>query len=525
MQLAAKAIRAARAYCAWAYCDHGNTYVLLLAENVVRTHAAKDLGMISKRGLQKVLNKKGKVSDYLKCDSSSDSHVAKRRKPVVHEYKTDSHKRRVNTEDIHEISRRKRDGQLHTETVRTEKHEVHDNRAAPDDSNTGGSGSSETEHDKDELAFKMTKKHEFTDYYDHQGNLLIQGPQLTSKDTKVIMPNEAISHFGQDKWALVSEDRIRQARNSMKKRLRPNEDAERTDALTKKPLDLNKEEKTRKKETDKWLERHFGSDWSLANDLSLSSGGRFKYLNTDSQFDPAKVRRTMSFSSIPINYKNPGEKVSRVIKQTTTTIKPGFDKHVVSSVTKSLVPNENLDSFRRHRSLDAAQSRPYHSTLTLATHGQDQRHAKKNASATSLVNETSQLTLRQVPITRLLESAQSPTRPPRKTRVQRLIDERRSQHGGSASSLRSTSSRARKSKREEDTYKRRSYFFGEDLHDRVQSEPPKRHGGKKVPLREEVYHDSPPVRRRIHPTVEQLSQSRIVYRSESKREAPKRYIY
>ena len=37
---------------------------------------------------------------------------------------------------------------------------------------------------------------------------------------------------------------------------------ERTDALTKKPLDLEAEEETRKLETSRWLESHFGSESS-----------------------------------------------------------------------------------------------------------------------------------------------------------------------------------------------------------------------------------------------------------------------
>ncbi len=107
----------------------------------------------------------------------------------------------------------------------------------------------------------------------------------------------------------------------------------------------------------------------------------------------------MSFSSIPIQYTNPGEKVSRVIKQTTTTIRPGFDKHVVSSITKSMVPQTNQQKSRSNLEV----SRPYHSTLTLATEGQNrplnQSYSKKcHASTTSLLNETSQLTYRQVPI-------------------------------------------------------------------------------------------------------------------------------
>ena len=50
------------------------------------------------------------------------------------------------------------------------------------------------------------------------------------------------------------------------------ESLERTDALTKKPLNFYKEEKTRKKETDRWLERHFGgSEWSLLTGTSLNT--------------------------------------------------------------------------------------------------------------------------------------------------------------------------------------------------------------------------------------------------------------
>lgn len=482
-------------------------------ENIVRTHAAKDLGMISKRGLRKVLNKEGKVSDYLRPDNNSSvdesrgSHHANRRshhqqrnhrsskhnesnnKAVVRQYQTESHKRIVDTQDVHEISRRMKDGQIRTETVRTETHEIFDDKAAPDDSKNG-SGSSETEHDRNSQKFHLTKKQEFTDYYDNRGNLVLHGPNTVSKDTKVVMSNEGLRQF--DHWAEVTDDRVRQARNSMKKKLKPSEDAERTDALTKQPLDLNKEERTRKKETNKWLERHFGSDWSLAQDKSSSSGGRFKYLNTEhydssSQFDPHKVRRTMSFSSIPIHYTNPGEKVSRVIKQTTTTIKPGFDKHVVSSIHKSIAPKED----RRHRSLEIGQERPYHSTLTLNTNaGEMEAKRRQYASTNNLANETSHLTLRQVPITRVLDTqvaagtpaAAATMRSSPKTRVQRLIDEKRSQSG----SHRSSSSRPRL----RDPHHRMSYYFGEDLHTRVQSAPPNRPSGRSVFREESQYYNN-----------------------------------
>lgn len=114
----------------------------------------------------------------------------------------------------------------------------------------------------------MNKTRNFTDYYDNRGNLLTNGPSFMSHESKMVTSADK-DHA---KWTQVDEDHVKQARNSIRKKLRPNLDAERTDALTKRPLDLDKEERTRKKETDKWLERHFGSDWSLA------SANKFKYL-------------------------------------------------------------------------------------------------------------------------------------------------------------------------------------------------------------------------------------------------------
>ena len=447
--------------CAWVPADYDRVILrchFFFSENLVRTHAAKDLGMISQKGLRKVLKKQGKVSDYIKyhdCSENGGGGGSKdpRGDPQhphhrVRKYQTESHKRIVDTQDVHDISRRLKNGQIRSETYRTEKHEVFDDKKAPDDS-AKGSGSSETEHEKDEQKFRMTKLRDFTDYYDGKGNLLINGPNLTSQDVKV----DGSGNEVRQRWPDVGEERIKQTRHSLKKKLRPAEDAERTDALTKKPLDLNREERARKKETNKWLERHFGSDWSLAG----SSSNHFKYL--DKHFDPAatghasggNVRRTMSFSSIPINYTNPGEKVSRVIKQTTTTIRPGFDKHVVSSITKSM-PGQQLQEqqhqqhdLRRNKSLEHASNRPYHSSLTLATDGRPLLQKKgHSASTTSLLNETSQLTFRKVPIERQDLSPQPRLRP-------RVEQER--------STARSINNR-------------RSYYYGEDP--RVQSEPPRR---------------------------------------------------
>ncbi len=47
--------------------------------------------------------------------------------------------------------------------------------------------------------------------------------------------------------------------SSRKEKVKLDEISNRKDALTKKPLNFRKEEKTRQLETDRWLQQHFGS--------------------------------------------------------------------------------------------------------------------------------------------------------------------------------------------------------------------------------------------------------------------------
>ena len=72
----------------------------------------------------------------------------------------------IDTEDVHNLSRRNREGKITSETVRTEKHEVYDDKEAPDD----GTSYDEEEKNKnflnhDEENYHYTKTDKFTDYY------------------------------------------------------------------------------------------------------------------------------------------------------------------------------------------------------------------------------------------------------------------------------------------------------------------------------------------------------------------------
>ena len=115
-----------------------------------------------------MLNKQGKVSDYIKYDNDHEDHrrdhrgdSSKKRKDkaasssaALRKYEKESHRRIVDTQDTHQISRRMKDGQIRTETVRNEMHEIFDNKAAPDSDSKAVSGSSETEHS----GFKLSSK-------------------------------------------------------------------------------------------------------------------------------------------------------------------------------------------------------------------------------------------------------------------------------------------------------------------------------------------------------------------------------
>lgn len=268
-------------------------------------------------------------------------------KPVV-VYQSKKHKKIIDTEDVHNISRRTDDGRIVTETFRTHQHEVIKDRESPDD----GSEKDEKSVKRDKEHFSHLKQDEFVDYFSvdpktQAARLVSHGPRHT------LDKREATK--GRHDWADVDEQ-IRQNRETMRRRMEKTEQlreelfgetlASRKDALTKKPLNFVQEERTRIKETDKWLEMHFGSDWSLTSPSVSSSFGGTRFWRH--QFDhgnlhgaavgkknddgAANVRRSLSFSSIPIKYVNPGE---RIVRTKTTTIKPGFEKTVQSTVTRS----------------------------------------------------------------------------------------------------------------------------------------------------------------------------------------------
>ena len=144
-------------------------------ENIVKTQVAQDLGFLSRRGVERILRGEETLKDVLerrqrrlqrRNDVAATTTTAVDTKPVVKTYKADSRRKIVDTEDVRNISRKLKNGNIRSETIRTEKHEVFDDKAAPDDDDeTSASTISRDFIEKDAEKYHLVKKDEFTDFF------------------------------------------------------------------------------------------------------------------------------------------------------------------------------------------------------------------------------------------------------------------------------------------------------------------------------------------------------------------------
>ncbi|XP_046390116.1 uncharacterized protein LOC124158818 isoform X2 [Ischnura elegans] len=156
----------------------------------------------------------------------------------------------VDTEDTEEASLATPDGRLLTETIKQNHHveedlvEDDDGKDLPDEE-VEGEGKSHN--------YVRTKEEEVVSY-------LSNGKKIAEEMKYRAEGFEGEKETGDETDA---PPRLRSLKPRMASRgLHPSSPngGERKDALTKRPLDLDAEEETRKVETSKWLEHHFGSD-------------------------------------------------------------------------------------------------------------------------------------------------------------------------------------------------------------------------------------------------------------------------
>lgn len=227
---------------------------------------------------------------------------------VVHQ-SSRSHKI-VDTEDTEELSQLHEDGRLVTETRRTTEHEEIRDKEEPDDEKGGHSEEEETRQESSHR-FVKTKDQDLVEY-------IADGVKI-GEEMKYVAENVEGERHGDpsdmadhQEWDSLST-RIRRMR---KQGAKPHHTRgipssgnlgagplpmDRKDALTKKPLDFDQEEETRKVETSKWLEHHFGSDSRSSKDSlddddlpSGQPGGSTSYINVTMMSRPINSNRNVS---------------------------------------------------------------------------------------------------------------------------------------------------------------------------------------------------------------------------------------
>lgn len=187
------------------------------------------------------------------------------------------------------------------------------NTEEPDDGRL--SGEEEDTHKRSSQHYKKTKDQEFVEYLADGkkiGGEMRYEAENVQGDRKGDPSMLAMEHQESDSLSA----RLRKIRRNKLQRegMSP---LDRKDALTKKPLDFDQEEETRKMETSKWLEHHFGSESrsskdSIGDDDLPQTGTSTSFINVTMTSTKNRVNRVPS----PVEHSTPkspaGNSSSRV---------------------------------------------------------------------------------------------------------------------------------------------------------------------------------------------------------------------
>ncbi|XP_063220795.1 uncharacterized protein LOC134530119 isoform X2 [Bacillus rossius redtenbacheri] len=199
----------------------------------------------------------------------------------------------VDTKDSHKLSAVGPDGRLITETKTTHEHEEIRDREDPDDGEDPGDGEQEVQETRNESShrFHKSRDEEVVEY-------LADGVKI-GEEMRYQAENVEGERRGDPdtEWDSLST-RIRRMRRQGGRGVAPAAAAttplDRKDALTRRPLDFDQEEETRKAETSKWLEHHFGSDSRSSKDSladeddppAAASGSKTSFINVTMKSRP-----------------------------------------------------------------------------------------------------------------------------------------------------------------------------------------------------------------------------------------------
>ncbi|XP_046460622.1 mucin-5AC-like [Daphnia pulex] len=297
----------------------------------LETEEVHHLGHLTNQELEEALEKQRETGQALTwrrrqssvSGGSSGSESAERQlvapystgKRVVHQSR--KHKRIIDQENTEERSEEK-DGRITTETKRHEHHEEIDDNEEPEDDRPASDTSSihevvketrnnyTTLQDEDQVEYIAVPK----GGHISGGVKLGHGPRQTTQKTVQYDGQGDVVDSARNGLYVAPEPQATPVVVAAAAAQQPNklpaqapvippqetaeQTAERTDALTKKPLDLEAEEETRKLETSRWLDSHFGSESSTdggsANGSKIGlSGSKSGKKNKEKSKMPSQV--------------------------------------------------------------------------------------------------------------------------------------------------------------------------------------------------------------------------------------------
>lgn len=230
----------------------------------------------------------------------------------------------IDTEDTEQKSSVKPDGTIVTEKKKTTEHEeIFDEELPEKDDQSTGSREKVTQTESSQRYYKQR---------DEQNVEYVADGKVIGKEMRYAAETEQMERDGPpegpDDWDSLS-DRVRKQRRIQKSLLQQQKEAalmaDRTDAITKLPLDFDREEETRKGETMKWLESHFGSESTTSSH--------------DGEIEPTKK----TFFNVTIK-SNQAQAGSSSPSPTTIPLKKTISNGSLSSPSKVIVPERDSSS-------------------------------------------------------------------------------------------------------------------------------------------------------------------------------------
>ncbi|GJQ80952.1 hypothetical protein Trydic_g4769 [Trypoxylus dichotomus] len=265
-------------------------------EDVKETEEVQHLGDITDEDfLEAVKSGKKDLRGVLKTLDHQNKAIVSTGPRVVKE--TTRSNKVIDTEETRESSSVRPDGRIITETERTTEHEEVKDNELPEEA------PEQNLHLESSQRYYKSKDQEEVEYI--ADGVKIGGEmRYKGETTEFERRGDGID---EPDWDSLSA-RIKRRTNNVKQPHRYREmlpstsPMDRKDALTKKPLDFDQEEETRKMETSKWLENHFGSE---------SRSSRDSLVEEEEQLHPPKT----SYFNVTIKSQPPRAQEASPIQQ------------------------------------------------------------------------------------------------------------------------------------------------------------------------------------------------------------------